>query len=140
MWITHEGVYGVILRGNSLLLIKKYRGPYAGKLDLPGGKMEPGETEKEALIREVREETGIIVRKAERFDAFTVDVEFADERGDVAMHHVGHIYRITDFDDHELVSLMCREDSLGAAWYSADGLREQEVSPFVWRAIRQVPV
>ena len=50
---NHFGVYAIILKGNSILLIKKSRGPYKGKLDLPGGRQELGETHLETLIREV---------------------------------------------------------------------------------------
>lgn len=39
-----------------LLLIRKQRGLGEGKLLGPGGKVEPGETPREATIREVREE------------------------------------------------------------------------------------
>lgn len=45
-----------------LLLIKRGHAPGAGLWSLPGGRIEPGETDAEALVREMREETGLIVQ------------------------------------------------------------------------------
>lgn len=45
-----------------LLLIRRGQQPGQGLWSLPGGRVEPGETEPEALIREVAEETGLRVR------------------------------------------------------------------------------
>ena len=45
-----------------LLLIKRGHEPGAGLWSLPGGRVEPGETDAEALVREMREETGLAVR------------------------------------------------------------------------------
>jgi 8-oxo-dGTP diphosphatase len=44
-----------------LLLIKRGRDPEAGRWSLPGGRIEPGETDEQALVREVAEETGLWV-------------------------------------------------------------------------------
>src|ERR1700761_1503053 len=44
-----------------LLLIQRGHDPGAGRWSLPGGRVEPGESDAEALAREMREETGVIV-------------------------------------------------------------------------------
>lgn len=48
-----------ILHDGRILLIRKKRGLGAGKLNGPGGKLEPGETVLQSAIRETREEIGV---------------------------------------------------------------------------------
>ena len=57
----HLGVYAAIIENDSILLVKKARGAYLGKLDLPGGSIEHGEKPEETLKRELKEEIGISV-------------------------------------------------------------------------------
>lgn len=45
-----------IVKDGRILLIEKKRGLGAGKINGPGGKIDPGETALEAVIRETREE------------------------------------------------------------------------------------
>ena len=45
-----------IVQGDEILLIEKKRGLGAGKINGPGGKIDPGETALEAVIRETQEE------------------------------------------------------------------------------------
>lgn len=51
----------LILSNDKYLLLLRTAGEniHPSEWDFPGGGIEPGETEKEALVREVREETGI---------------------------------------------------------------------------------
>ncbi|HUN38536.1 MAG TPA: NUDIX domain-containing protein [Trebonia sp.] len=55
---------GAVIKDSAgrLLLIKRGHEPGKGLWSVPGGRIEPGETDHEALVRETREETGLIVR------------------------------------------------------------------------------
>jgi 8-oxo-dGTP diphosphatase len=44
-----------------LLVVQRANEPARGRWSLPGGRVEPGETDVAALVREVREETGLSV-------------------------------------------------------------------------------
>ena len=50
-----------LVRGESVLLIRKLRGHGAGKVNAPGGRVEAGESVEACAIREVAEEVGIRV-------------------------------------------------------------------------------
>ena len=70
------GAYGLIIQDGKILLIKKFGGPYDGKLDLPGGTIEFYERPEEALKRELIEEVGIEVVDCQLFDADSVAFEW----------------------------------------------------------------
>ncbi len=64
-------VAGVIRRGNRVLLARRPEGRLLGGLwEFPGGKMEPGETQAQALQRELWEELGVRVAVGERLGVF----------------------------------------------------------------------
>ena len=48
-----------VIREGQILLIRKKRGLGAGKINGPGGKIDPGETPVECVVREAQEELGI---------------------------------------------------------------------------------
>jgi len=50
-----------VLDGDRVLLIRKKRGLGAGKINGPGGKLEPGETAAQCAVREVKEELCIAI-------------------------------------------------------------------------------
>jgi 8-oxo-dGTP diphosphatase len=53
------GVGGLVVRGDEILVVRMTYGPSQGRYMLPGGLIDPGETADTAVVREVREETGI---------------------------------------------------------------------------------
>ncbi|MBZ9990227.1 NUDIX hydrolase [Mesorhizobium sp. BH1-1-5] len=48
-----------VVRGETVLLVKRARAPSQGLYAYPGGKVEPGETLAQAAARELLEETGL---------------------------------------------------------------------------------
>ncbi|MCD6484026.1 MAG: NUDIX domain-containing protein [Candidatus Odinarchaeota archaeon] len=56
------GVGGVIIHENKVLLVKLNYGYARGKWVIPGGLVECGETLQEAIVREIKEETGLVVK------------------------------------------------------------------------------
>lgn len=63
--LSKQKILNVVVSGinneDKWLLIKRKKGDYQGKWALVGGKMEFGETIKQAILREIREETGLNV-------------------------------------------------------------------------------
>lgn len=60
----------------SLLLIRKRRGLGKGKINAPGGRIEPDETAVEAAVRETREEVGVC--PLEPYPVADLSFQFAD--------------------------------------------------------------
>ncbi len=126
----HIGAYGIIINDNKIALIKKSRGGYTGKLDLPGGGIEHLESPVEALFREIMEEAGLKVIKYQLLDVFTNNIIWQMTKDTFEdLHHFGVVYVVT-----------CRGklkkepdgiDSNGANWYSIDKLHKEELTPFV---------
>ena len=66
---THEypdspqsAVGAIVIRDDEVLLVKRNKPPGRGLWSIPGGSIELGETLQEAAEREIREETGVIIR------------------------------------------------------------------------------
>ncbi|KUP05201.1 NUDIX hydrolase [Bacillus coahuilensis m2-6] len=62
-------------RGDEVLLLQK---PRRGWWVAPGGKMEPGESVRDAVIREFREETGIYIKSPQLKGVFTFIIKEDD--------------------------------------------------------------
>ncbi len=59
-WRPHDvATLLFVIRDGRALLIRKKRGLGAGKINAPGGRLEPGETPHACAIREVQEELGV---------------------------------------------------------------------------------
>ena len=100
-----------------LLLIKRGHEPAAGLWSLPGGRIEPGETDAEALVREMREETGLEVAPGPLLGA----VQRPGEDGDVI-----------DIRDYSATitggTLTPGDDAADARWISAEDLHSLPIT------------
>ncbi len=61
------GVGGILLRGNKGLIVQRAINPGRGRWTIPGGYVEQGEKIADAVVREVREETGLITEPVSVF-------------------------------------------------------------------------
>ena len=126
------GSYGLIRKDKKILLIKKVIGPYDGKLDLPGGTIEFGETPKEALKREFKEETGLEISEYKLFDTDSVCFNWQyKEDLTLKVHHIGIFYEITDYKGKIKNNILIDEendDSLGFSFYDIDKLNKNDLS------------
>lgn len=93
-----------------ILLIRRGHPPGEGQWSVPGGRVEPGESDAEAVVREVREETGLEVRAGTLLGA-------------VVREGPGATYDIYDYT--AVVTggdLAAGDDAAAAAWYPLDAL------------------
>ena len=127
----HLGAYGLIIKNDKILLIKKVGGPYDGKYDLPGGTIEFGETPEEALKRELFEEVGIKITKYELFDANSVTLDWNYKDKVFTNHHLGIFYKILDYSNEIKNNVKLdknNNDSLGGIFIKIDELKKEELS------------
>lgn len=79
------GVGGVVIHEGKVLLIRRGKEPLRGRWVVPGGTVELGETLEEALVREMREETGLTVAPVAFLTLFD---RIQREEGRVLYHYV----------------------------------------------------
>lgn len=116
------GVGGVVIRGESVLLIRRGREPLKGEWSIPGGMLELGESLTEGVQREVLEETGLEVHPLELLTVF----DRIQKDGERVQYH----YVIVDY--------LCRatggrlkagSDVLDARWVSRKEIPGYKITP-----------
>jgi 8-oxo-dGTP diphosphatase len=107
------GVGGIIIHEDRVLLIKRGKEPGYGQWSVPGGMVKLGETLKDAVRREVLEETALEVEPVEQIEVFERVIRDSDNR--IQYHYV-------------LVDFVCRYIS-GEAEAADDALETRWVAP-----------
>ncbi len=124
-------VGAIVFKDDKVLLVLRANLPAKEQWAIPGGRVELGETLQEAAEREIKEETGIIIRARE--PVFTFDVIDRDDAKRVRFHYV-----IVDLAaDYISGEPQPGDDALGARWISPDKLNTLPVSPTTLKLLRQ---
>jgi 8-oxo-dGTP diphosphatase len=111
-----------------IVLIRRGKPPRKGEWSIPGGRVEWGETLREAIIREVLEETGLrveVVAPVETLDSIT-----RDENGAVLRHYV-----LADFAVRAVSgALKAGSDAEDAIWVPLSRIGEYGL----WKETRRI--
>jgi 8-oxo-dGTP diphosphatase len=118
------GVGAVVIDGTKVLLVRRGQEPLKGEWSLPGGALELGETLQQGVVREVLEETGVIVAPGgviEILDRIILD----DASGqDEVSGRVRYHYVLIDFVCHVTGGAMCpATDAEEVRWVERDQLQ-----------------
>lgn len=103
-----------------LLLVRRANEPGRGLWSLPGGRVEPGEDDAAALVREMAEETGLVVQPGDL----------------VGRVHRG-VYEIADYRCRVVGgTLLAGDDALDVRWCDAATLLELPLVPLLLETLR----
>lgn len=111
-------VAAAIIADGRLLAARRDRGTYQGFWEFPGGKVEPGESDEQALTRELREELGISVSIGEQIGG----------AWSLAQGHTMHVYRVDlppnqepqPLDGHDQLRWLAGQEIDSVAWIPWD--------------------
>lgn len=113
-----EVVAAIIKKDNKVFATQRGYGEFKDMWEFPGGKMEPGETKEEALMREIREEleTEISV------DSFLCTVEYDYPSFHLTMHCFicSIIAGSLTLKEHESARWLSLNDLMSVNWLPAD--------------------
>ena len=115
------GASALIMHNDHILLVQRGKPPAIGIWSLPGGAVEAGETLKEAIEREVREETGLQIEP--HYVADLVEILRNDPDGRCERHFVIAVFFCT-VPGSKTISppLVADDDAMDARWVSKEAL------------------
>ncbi|KIL51411.1 DNA mismatch repair protein MutT [Jeotgalibacillus alimentarius] len=121
-WHRAFGVYGLYVSNDKLLVIRKSRGPYRNRYDLPGGSPEEGEGLTEALQREFAEETGLKVIRKNQIGTADFKLPWSWKQH-THVHHIAVFYEVSRLR----VSLLCPFSLMGRTRWAQHGYQKKRL-------------
>lgn len=138
MIVNHIGIYGICIIDNKLLCIKKERGPYKNRFDLPGGSQKENEGFTETLVREFKEETGYQIENYRNCRAYDIFVEDMNRM----VHHIMVFYDVDiNFEQKDAVLEILDDelnDSSGTYWINLEKLDISNASPLILKLVQEL--
>jgi mutator protein MutT len=125
------GVGGVIIDDNRVLLVRRANPPLQGEWSIPGGLVEVGETTRQALVREVLEETALHVEVTGLVEVFERILQ--DEQSRVRYHYVLLDYRCRVLGGEPQAA----SDATELRWVTCGELESFSVAPETCAVIRK---
>jgi ADP-ribose pyrophosphatase YjhB (NUDIX family) len=124
-------VGGIVIDGlGRFLLIRRGREPDKGRWSIPGGKVEPGETDAQATAREVLEETGLAVEVGGLVGAVERD-------GPAGVVYDIRDYACTVAEGADPVAVRAGDDADDAGWFTAEEMRGLGCSALLLEAFEE---
>jgi 8-oxo-dGTP diphosphatase len=117
------GVGAVVVRGEQVLVVRRANPPLQGQWSIPGGLVETGETIRDAVIREIREETGFTIEPLELTEVFERILRDADSRVQYHFVVIDYLCRISSGE------LQAGSDVSEIRWAGFDDLEILGITP-----------
>ena len=126
------GVGAVVIDQSRALLVRRGQEPLKGEWSLPGGALEVGETLQQGVVREVLEETGLVVAPLSIIELLDRIVP------DTASGRIRYHYVLIDFLCHVTGgTLLCGSDAEEARWATREELPLHGLAPVTLRVIEK---
>ena len=113
-----EVVAAIIRKDDKIFATQRGYGEWKDWWEFPGGKMEPGETPEDALLREIKEELSTDVS----VDKFLYTVDYDYPKFHLTMHcfMCSLLCEALHLNEHEAARWLSREDIHSVKWLPAD--------------------